>query len=104
MSDITSFAGWFIEQFSGLDLLINNAGGVSDEYKQTKQGIEFTIGVNHLANHLLVELLFEKLSPQSRVVNVASVAHVQVDDKAGLKPDWEVYFNPEKNKYNSWKA
>ncbi len=71
----------FVEQFTNLhdqlDVLLNNAGVLSMEKKQTRDGFELTMGTNHLGPFLLTNLLLERLTstPHSRIVNVASKAH-----------------------------
>lgn len=59
-----------------LGALVCNAGvQFVDGLHRTKEGIEETFGVNHLAHFLLVELLLPWLSPQGRVVMVSSGTH-----------------------------
>jgi NAD(P)-dependent dehydrogenase (short-subunit alcohol dehydrogenase family) len=69
-----------------LDVLINNAGMVSREYRETKDEIEATFQVNYLAQFLLTWHLLPLLrqSAPSRIVNVSSVGQstVQFDREA----------------------
>ncbi|CAK56013.1 unnamed protein product (macronuclear) [Paramecium tetraurelia] len=61
-----------------IDILINNAGVMAPQtYKTTKQSYELQFGTNHLGHFLLTELLvpYLKVAQQSRLVNVASLAH-----------------------------
>lgn len=60
-----------------LHVLVNNAGLMLTERRTTREGFEYTFGVNHLAPFLLTELLREHLrkSGEARIVNVASRAH-----------------------------
>ena len=62
-----------------LDVLVNNAGTVSDVRRVTEDGIELTFAVDHLGYFLLTSLLLDLLqkSAPARVVSVASVAHRQ---------------------------
>ena len=62
---------------SRLDVLLNNAGGVSMERRLTPDGIEQTFAVNHLAPFLLTNELRDLLvaSAPARIVTVSSQAH-----------------------------
>jgi NAD(P)-dependent dehydrogenase (short-subunit alcohol dehydrogenase family) len=62
---------------SRLDLLVNNAGLMSPNYRFSFDGFEVTFAVNHLAPFLLTNLLLERLKASSpaRIVTVASEAH-----------------------------
>lgn len=63
--------------FSSLDLLINNAGIYHEKKQMTKDGIEQTFAVNHLASFLLTYELKPLLSKaeSGSVVTVSSYAH-----------------------------
>jgi retinol dehydrogenase-12 len=60
-----------------LDVLLNNAGVINVSRKETVDGFEETLAVNHFAPFLLTGLLLPGLqqSPGARIVNVASDAH-----------------------------
>ncbi|WP_263785711.1 SDR family NAD(P)-dependent oxidoreductase [Salinibacter grassmerensis] len=58
----------------GLDLLLNNAGGLFREGRLV-EGIERTFYVNHLAPYLLTADLLDHLREDARVVTTASDAH-----------------------------
>jgi len=64
-------------KYDHIDLLINNAGVYSNIDGKTEEGFEWTIGVNHLAPFALTGLLLDRitLTPNSRIVSVASVGH-----------------------------
>jgi retinol dehydrogenase 12 len=59
-----------------LHVLINNAGAMYPERRESVDGIELTLAVNHLAPFLLTNLVIDLLQvgAPSRVVNVASGA------------------------------
>jgi len=66
------------ENYARLDILVNNAGLISDgDRKESPEGIELTFAVNHLAYFLLAKELLPlmKVTPKSRIINVASNAH-----------------------------
>jgi len=76
-ASVRALAGAFRAAHSQLHILINNAGGVSTERRQTADGIEQTFAVNHLGPFLLTNLLLDVLekSAPARIVNVASTGH-----------------------------
>lgn len=57
-----------------LDLLVNSAGGVFMERRESADGIEYSLALNHLAPFLLTNLLLERLkaSAPARIVNVTT--------------------------------
>jgi NAD(P)-dependent dehydrogenase (short-subunit alcohol dehydrogenase family) len=57
-----------------LDVLVNNAGGVFQNFELSEDGIEKTIAVNHFAYFQLSHLLLDTLaaSEEGRIVNVSS--------------------------------
>lgn len=65
-----------------VDLLINNAGAMSDTRRLTEDGFESQIGVNHLGHFALTNLLLNQIT--GRVVTVSSsahrTAHIDFDD------------------------
>ena len=64
-------------QKNALDVLVNNAGVYMGQKTFTKEGIETTFAVNHLAPFLLTHLLLPLLtkSADSRVITVSSDSH-----------------------------
>jgi NAD(P)-dependent dehydrogenase (short-subunit alcohol dehydrogenase family) len=75
--EIRRAAAEFLARGEPLHVLLNNAGVVLTERHETRDGIETTFAVNHLAYFLLTNLLLERLvaSAPARIVNVASDAH-----------------------------
>lgn len=81
--DLASFesvrvcAQLYRDQFGQLDILINNAGLITDRLQFTKEGFEMQFGVNHLGHFLLTSLLIDllKKSIEPRIINVSSGAH-----------------------------
>lgn len=65
------------ERFDRVEVLVNNAGLVNTERRETVDGHEATLAVNHLAPMLLTHLLKDKLvaSSPSRVITVSSGMH-----------------------------
>ena len=66
-------------RFSGIDVLLNNAGLYLNYKEFTEDGFEKTFAVNHLSHFLLTNRLIDILMmrPDSRIINVSSVAHTR---------------------------
>jgi NAD(P)-dependent dehydrogenase (short-subunit alcohol dehydrogenase family) len=64
-----------------LDVLVNNAGIIARERKESKDGYELTFAVNYLSHFLLTRLLLPLLkdSAPARIVNVASAGQSPLD-------------------------
>jgi len=88
------------ERSQALHVLINNAGAVHTERRETREGFEMSLGVNHLGHFLLTQLLLAQLraSAPARVINVASAAHRRT--RGGL--DFEDIQS--RRSYNGWLA
>jgi NAD(P)-dependent dehydrogenase (short-subunit alcohol dehydrogenase family) len=67
----------FLQHYTQLHVLVNNAGGVNLSRRVTVDGFEMTFAVNYLAPFLLTNLLLDKLkaSAPARIVNVSSESH-----------------------------
>ncbi|MEZ5165647.1 MAG: SDR family oxidoreductase [Acidimicrobiales bacterium] len=74
---VRTFAAQLRADIDRLDVLVNNAGVVLTERRETVDGHEFTFGVNHLGHFALVQELQPLLEASSpaRLVVVASDAH-----------------------------
>ena len=74
---IRRVAAALLARYPRIDLLVNNAGVVNLQRRETVDGIEETFAVNHLAYFLLTLLLLDRLreSAPARIVNVGSDAH-----------------------------
>ncbi len=82
-AEVRKLADNFRERHDRLDVLVNNAGLIQSRRKETPDGIELTLAVNHLAPFLLTNLLLDLLekSAPSRVITVSSEArrHAEID-------------------------
>lgn len=83
----------FAERIDGdVDVLINNAGALSQHHTDTVDGFEMTIGTNLLGPFLLTNLLFDRI--RSTIVNVGSDAHrsatLRLDDMHLRNTSWNV--------------
>lgn len=90
LSSVRELAARFTALGEPLHVLVNNAG-IAGAHGLTTDGFELAFGVNHLGHFLLTELLLEVLqrSAPSRIVNVASVAHEDVQ-----RLEWDTLRRP----------
>ena len=81
---VRRLAAEVMEKYESLHVLINNAGTFQVEHRLTEDGLETTFAVNYLTPFLLTHELLERLeeSSPSRIINVASIAHLNA------KVDW----------------
>ncbi|WP_075836914.1 SDR family oxidoreductase, partial [Deinococcus marmoris] len=81
MADVRRIALAVLAEHPTLDVLVNNAGGLIDERRETVDGFEYTFAFNHLAYFLLTNLLLPGLKAaaqergEARVVSVSSTAN-----------------------------
>ena len=81
-ADVKRMADEIKREQSELHVLINNAGTFSKEKLLTKDGLEMTFAVNHLAPFLLTMLLLDllKASAPARIITVTSNAHRNISE------------------------
>jgi NAD(P)-dependent dehydrogenase (short-subunit alcohol dehydrogenase family) len=106
---VRRMAAEVLAKHSHLDVLIHNAGTYEPAFRLTKDGLERTLAVNHVAPFLLTHLLLERLiaSAPARIVVVASIAHLRA--RADLEPardrDYSAYGEYARSKLaNLWFA
>jgi NAD(P)-dependent dehydrogenase (short-subunit alcohol dehydrogenase family) len=77
LNSVADFCKNFHAGYDRLDVLINNAGVITPDRKETRQGLELVFGVNHIGHFLLTLLLSDLLikTAGARVVVVSSGAH-----------------------------
>ncbi len=88
-------------EYSYIDVLINNAGAYFSKHKKTEEDLEKTFALNHLSYFSLTHQLLDILESNkpSRVINVASGAHfrakLDIDDIQLVKKykGWTAYCN-----------
>ena len=92
LKNIKDSALEFISLDIPLHVLLNNAGLINNNRKETVDGFEEVFSINHLAYFYLTNLLLDKLKEgaPSRIINVSSGAHAFVkgfnfDDVNSLK-------------------
>ena len=81
LAQVRAVAERILSDHVRLDVLINNAGVIVRERKESEDGFELTFAVNYLAQFLLTSLILPLLrdSAPARIVNVASAGQSPVD-------------------------
>lgn len=77
LSSIHSLSEWLHQRQQGLDVLVNNAGVITLDRRQTVDGFELQLGVNHLGHFSLSLALLDLLAKAEggRIVVYSSGAH-----------------------------
>ena len=75
--DVRRLAAEIRSRYTHLDVLINNAGAIYSRRQLSRDGIELTWALNHLAPFLLTTLLIDllKASAPARVITTSSMPH-----------------------------
>jgi len=81
MEQVRRLAGEIQTAYNRIDVLLNNAGAYIADFRKTEEGFENTFALNHLSYFLLTDLLLDiiKATKNSRIVNVASAAHLNTN-------------------------
>jgi NAD(P)-dependent dehydrogenase (short-subunit alcohol dehydrogenase family) len=75
-----------------LDGLVNNAGIISLERRESADGYELTFAVNYLSHFLLTRLVEPKLREPARIVNVSSLGQERIDfDDLMFERDYDFF-------------
>jgi NAD(P)-dependent dehydrogenase (short-subunit alcohol dehydrogenase family) len=77
LASVHAFSKAYSQRYQALHILCNNAGVMATPHRQTGDGFELQIGVNHLGHFALTGLLMETIleSGKARVVTVSSSVH-----------------------------
>lgn len=84
LDEVRELAGFVLEEYDRLDLLVNNAGigsAPGGGWAASEDGYELVFQVNYLSHFLLTDLLLDRIveSAPARIVNVASAAQNPID-------------------------
>jgi NAD(P)-dependent dehydrogenase (short-subunit alcohol dehydrogenase family) len=76
-ADVRRLAAEVLARFPAVHVLVNDAATHSWRRRESADGVEMQLAVNHLAPYLLTRLLMDRLvaSAPARVVTVSSAAH-----------------------------
>jgi NAD(P)-dependent dehydrogenase (short-subunit alcohol dehydrogenase family) len=97
MAEVRRLGAELLAAYPRIDVLVNNAGALFQRRELTKDGLERTYALNHVAYFLLTHLLRDRLvaSSPARVVNVASRAHERAS---------AIDFSDLEQRYSGWTA
>jgi len=101
LASVRAFAAARTASTRPIHLLINNAGVMLPDRRETRDGFEAHLGVNHLGHFLLTVLLLDRIrqSAPARIVNVASDAmHFAALDEELTDLNWEA------RRYSGWRS
>jgi NAD(P)-dependent dehydrogenase (short-subunit alcohol dehydrogenase family) len=88
LADVRRLAG----EIDQLDTLVNNAGIISFERRESGDGYELTFAVNYLSHFLLTQLVLPGLREPARIVNVSSIGQERIDfDDLMFERDYNFY-------------
>jgi len=81
LAAVRDLADRILSEHDRLDVLVNNAGIIAQERRESEDGYELTFAVNYLSHFLLTRLLLPLLkdSAPARIVNVASAGQSPLD-------------------------
>ena len=81
LGEVRGLANRMLAEEERLDALVNNAGVIVPDRKESEDGYELTFAVNYLSHFLLTSLLLPLLrnSAPARIVNVASAGQSPID-------------------------
>jgi len=79
LDSVADFAAGLHEEYDSVKILCNNAGVMAIPRRETEDGFEMQLGVNHLGHFALTAQVFDLLqaAESARVVNHSSGAHKQ---------------------------
>lgn len=82
ISSIMKATEYMLDSLTSVDLLMNNAGTMATHYHTSKDGFEYTVGVNYIAPYLLTRRLLPLMHRSTRIVNMVSCTYAigKIDD------------------------
>jgi len=94
LQSVIRFADEVKNQFSSLQILLNNAGVLCHHAKTSKNGMEYTIAVNYFGHYVLDNLLLPIMGQGTRVASMVSLAYKYGKiDEHFFEPKTEAQFN-----------
>lgn len=76
LQDVIRFANEVKQQFTSLQILLNNAGVLCHYAKNSVNDIEYTVAVNYFGHYTLTNALLPIMGKGTRVVSMVSIAYI----------------------------
>lgn len=93
-ASIDNFVEEVKKRCSSISLLINNAGAMPPEPRETVEGLEYCAGTNYLGHYILIHRLLPLLPAGSRIVNTVSLTYKMGKiTEEFFKPSYPKFFN-----------
>ncbi|CAM9125100.1 unnamed protein product [Discosporangium mesarthrocarpum] len=88
---------------SKIDILINNAGVMAiPDRRETADGFEMTVGINHIGTHFLTRLLEPCLADGGRVIFYSSIGHNRPPGQPKTTFNWDDINAEKPGVYRQW--
>ncbi|CAM9536607.1 unnamed protein product [Choristocarpus tenellus] len=102
-NSIVDFCKRFKASGDRIDILMNNAGVMAiPDRRETVDGLEMTVGVNHFGPHLLTRLLEPTMRDGGRIVFLSSLGHNQPPGQAKIAMVWDDINAEKPGAYGQW--
>lgn len=75
LSSVVTFCNAVKEKFSFINVLLNNAGVLSNHSRTSANNLEYTMAVNYLGHFTLTNLLLPIMGKGTKIVNMISLAY-----------------------------
>ena len=75
LQSVKHFAEEVLNQFSSLQIVLNNAGVLCHKAKESIDGVEYTVAVNYLGHYVLNHLLLPIMGRGTRIVSMVSLSY-----------------------------
>ena len=105
LQSVVAFAQRFKASGAKVDVLVNNAGIMAiPEQRETVDGFEMQMGVNHFGVHLLTRLMEPVIVDGGRVVFLSSHGHNHAAGLPKITLDWDNINYEKPDTYTNWMA
>ena len=76
LESVKNCANQIVKNYKNLDILINNAGIMEADFRQTKDNLEAHFQVNVLSQYIFNQILIPLVPKGGKIINLSSMAHL----------------------------